>query len=148
MVENNTTTKNVETNREQNIPTREKVYNFICEFIQQNSISPSIRDIAAGVGLNSPSTVASHLKRLEAEGRITHLKGASRSLIVVGKPTPVATEPTSEDERTERPSYMPPVGHWEFINDYEARCTHCGKESYLDHNEPHDFCPKCGAEMQ
>ena len=60
MVDKNTTTKNVETNREQNIPTREKVYNFICEFIQQNSISPSIRDIAAGVGLNSPSTVTYH----------------------------------------------------------------------------------------
>ena len=147
MVDKNTT-KNVETNREQNIPTREKVYNFICEVIQQNSISPSIRDIAAGVGLNSPSTVASHLMRLEAEGRITHLKCASRSLIVVGKPTPVATEPTSEDARTERPSYMPPVGHWEFINAYEARCTHCGKESSLDHNAHHDFCPKCGAEMQ
>lgn len=130
-----------------NTPTREKVYNYICEFISEHHVSPSVRDIASGVGLNSTSSVALHLKRLEEDGRITHLKGTSRSLIVVGTATPVVAE-ASDDDRTSRPSYMPPVGHWEFINDYKARCTHCGKESYIDHNEPHDFCPKCGAEMQ
>lgn len=38
-------------------------------------------------------------------------------------------------------------GHWEFINDYESRCTNCGETSWIDHAEEHRFCPKCGAQM-
>ena len=74
-----------------NIPTREKVYNYICEFISEHHVSPSVRDIASGVGLNSTSSVALHLKRLEEDGRIAHLKGTSRSLIIVGTATPTMT---------------------------------------------------------
>lgn len=47
--------------------------------------------------------------------------------------------------RNEEPK--PTSGHWEFINDYEARCTNCGENSWIDHNAEHRFCPNCGAKM-
>ena len=37
--------------------TIERVYNYICNYISQNQISPSVRDICAGVGLKSTSSV-------------------------------------------------------------------------------------------
>ena len=39
-------------------------------------------------------------------------------------------------------------GRWEFVNDYQSRCTACKKESWVDHNEEPDYCPKCGADMR
>ena len=51
--------------------TLEAVYDFICDYITNNSYAPSVRDIGQGVGLRSTSTVYSHLKRvpaLEADG--------------------------------------------------------------------------------
>lgn len=38
-------------------------------------------------------------------------------------------------------------GRWEFVNDYECRCTYCHEESYIDHTDEPDYCPKCGAKM-
>ena len=33
----------------------ERVYDYICDYIKNNQISPSVRDICAGVGLKSTS---------------------------------------------------------------------------------------------
>ena len=37
-------------------------------------------------------------------------------------------------------------GPGEWMSQYEADCTHCGKTMYFD-NEP-KFCPNCGAELE
>lgn len=42
----------------------------ILKFIEQADHSPTIREIAAAVGLKSPATVATHLDKLEADGLI------------------------------------------------------------------------------
>ena len=50
--------------------TIDRVYNYIRNYIEQNQISPSVRDICAGVGLKSTSSVHSHLESLEKKGAI------------------------------------------------------------------------------
>ncbi|MGX1670439.1 LexA family protein [Streptomyces sp. NPDC055400] len=40
--------------------------------------SPSLRRIAATIGLSSPATVAYHLHRLKTEGLVTHTNGCRR----------------------------------------------------------------------
>ena len=62
--------------------TLEAVYDFICDYITNNSYAPSVRDIGQGVGLRSTSTVYSHLKRLATEGRIEMDTGKRRSIRV------------------------------------------------------------------
>lgn len=62
--------------------TLEAVYEFICDYIKENSYAPSVRDIGQGVGLRSTSTVYSHLKRLADEGRIEMDPGKRRSVRV------------------------------------------------------------------
>lgn len=44
---------------------RERVYNFIVEFIKKNGYAPSIREICVGTDLSSTSSVYMHLLKLE-----------------------------------------------------------------------------------
>ena len=60
------------------------VYNFIAEFIENhNGMSPSYRDICAGLGLSSVSAVAEHVDNLVRLGALKKSPGAARSLEVV-----------------------------------------------------------------
>ncbi len=36
---------------------------------------------------------------------------------------------------------------WEFVNDYESRCTHCKENANVDHPREPRFCSNCGANM-
>ena len=49
---------------------RDKVYNFIVKYMQEHQYAPSIRDICAGTGLKSTSTVYSHLINLDLDGKL------------------------------------------------------------------------------
>jgi hypothetical protein len=60
-------------------PLLEAVYNFIFEYIQQNSSSPTLREIAAGCYLGI-STTYRFLDKLEAQGRIQRELGKSRNI--------------------------------------------------------------------
>ncbi len=37
--------------------------------------------------------------------------------------------------------------HWEFLNDYQSRCSHCHSEVFVDHNDEPPYCERCGAHM-
>lgn len=37
--------------------------------------------------------------------------------------------------------------HWEFLNDYQSRCSHCRSEVYVDHDDEPPYCERCGAHM-
>ena len=52
------------------VPSRERVYNFLVDYIEKNGFAPSIREICTGTNLKSTSSVRSHLVKLEDEGRI------------------------------------------------------------------------------
>lgn len=49
---------------------KDRVLNFIVEYMSKNQYAPSVRDICEGVGLKSTSTVYGHLVNLEIEGKI------------------------------------------------------------------------------
>lgn len=63
---------------------RERVYNFIVEFIKKNGYSPSVREISTGTDLKSTSSVYMHLLKLEDEGKIQMKKKSTRAIKVIG----------------------------------------------------------------
>ena len=56
-----------------------RVYDFLCEHIEENGFSPSVRDIMSALGFASPSTVHLYLSRLEQKGYIEREQRKSRS---------------------------------------------------------------------
>ena len=63
--------------------TRDQILKFIEDHISSKGYAPTIREIAAGVGLKSSSTVQGHVDRLEKDGLITRRKDASRTIQIV-----------------------------------------------------------------
>ena len=59
-----------------------RVLDFIADFIAAKSYSPSLGEIAAGVGLRSIATVQKHIESLLKQGRLSRRAGISRSLEV------------------------------------------------------------------
>lgn len=66
------------------ITERERVYNFIVEFIKKNGYAPSVREICVGTDLSSTSSVYAHLLKLEDEGKIRMKKKSTRAIKVIG----------------------------------------------------------------
>lgn len=63
--------------------TREKIKQFIEQFIADNGYSPSLREIGEQVGL-SPSNVKYHLVRMRESGVLVYHDNISRSIRVTG----------------------------------------------------------------
>ena len=49
---------------------KDKVYNYIIDYMEEHQYSPSIREICEGTGLKSTSTVYAHLIDLDLMGKI------------------------------------------------------------------------------
>ena len=47
-----------------------EVYTYIKEYVAENGFSPTVREIATGLGIGSPNGVMSHLKALVRKGHI------------------------------------------------------------------------------
>lgn len=62
---------------------QEDVLNFILRHMSEKGYSPTIREIAVGVGLKSSSTAAGHVERLAKQGVINFKPNSSRSITVV-----------------------------------------------------------------
>ncbi len=60
---------------------QEHLLNFILDFHKEYGYSPSIREMAKGMGVSSPSTIKAMLDRLESKGMLTKSSGKARSLI-------------------------------------------------------------------
>lgn len=63
---------------------RERVYNFIVEFIKNNGYALSVREICTGTDLSSTSSVYMHLLKLEDEGKIEMKHNATRAIKIIG----------------------------------------------------------------
>ena len=63
---------------------RERICQFISDYTVTHSYAPTIREIGAGVGLKSSSSVHSHLTQLEIEGRIETKPYCPRAIRVIG----------------------------------------------------------------
>lgn len=62
-----------------------RVYDFICDTMEKNGYSPSVRDIKSALGIKSTATVHSYLERLERKGYILKEQGKSRTLRLGGE---------------------------------------------------------------
>lgn len=48
--------------------TKERIFNYIVQYIQEHGYAPSVREIGYGVGLKSTNTVHCHLVRMFNDG--------------------------------------------------------------------------------
>jgi len=61
-----------------------EIYNFIRRYIRKNGISPTLEEIAEGVGVASLATVHKHLNNMELKGVIQRESNRSRSIELIG----------------------------------------------------------------
>lgn len=61
---------------------QQQIYDFIRSYQTEKGYPPSVREMAAAIGLSSPSTVHAHLSALEAHGLIKRDKTKPRALEV------------------------------------------------------------------
>ncbi len=67
------------------------VLEFVRRYYADRGCGPTLRQIAAAVGLRGPQSAEYHVERLVAQGRLTRVDGAVRTLRPVGvDPRPVA----------------------------------------------------------
>ena len=69
------------------------IYDYLLKFTAENGYPPSVREIAAAVGLKSPSTVHFHLKALEEAGAINRDTGKTRAITAVQSSLPEEEAP-------------------------------------------------------
>lgn len=62
---------------------QERVYDFICAYIDTHGYPPSVREIGDGLGLRSPATVKHHLDKLVASGFLSISAGRTRAITVL-----------------------------------------------------------------
>lgn len=65
---------------------QKEVYDFIEKYRSQKGFSPSIANIAEGVGLKN-STIATYIEAMKKKGFVTNESHVPRSLLVVPLPT-------------------------------------------------------------
>lgn len=68
----------------QEINSRQRVYNFLVNFITDNGYAMSVREIAEGTDLKSTSSVHGQLLMLERLGKINVEKGKTRAIRLEG----------------------------------------------------------------
>lgn len=63
---------------------QQQAYDFICSFTAAHGYPPSVREIGGAIGLSSPSTVHSHLHKLEDAGYIRRDPNKPRTIEICG----------------------------------------------------------------
>ncbi|MFF1395986.1 hypothetical protein ACFVZD_19485 [Streptomyces sp. NPDC058287] len=63
---------------------QERIVRCIREWVAETGEYPTVREIGAGVGLSSPSSVLYHLRRMEARGVVVRDDGRQRSYRLSG----------------------------------------------------------------
>lgn len=64
---------------------QKQILTFIGEYTQQQGYPPSVREIAAAVGLRSPSSVHAHLKKLREVGYLEKDDHKTRAITLAGR---------------------------------------------------------------
>jgi repressor LexA len=59
-----------------------QIFEYIVDYIREEGFPPAVRDICAGVGIRSTSTIHGHLKRLQLAGRIEYSAGKRRAITI------------------------------------------------------------------
>ncbi len=66
-------------------PKERKVLDFIVQYINRNGYSPTLQEIADGIGVKSPATIHEHIWYLMRKGYLKKTTGVMRSLEVVNE---------------------------------------------------------------
>lgn len=91
------------------LTTRQKqIYDFICAEVAEKGYPPSVREIANGVGLSSPSTVHTHLQVLEDKGYIKRDYSKPRALEIMGQGGSANAQILHHVEQQDGPTPTPP----------------------------------------
>jgi repressor LexA len=97
-----------------------EILTFIADFCRRNGYPPTVREIGFGVGLASPSTVHSHLARLEAAGHIRRDPTKPRALLV------------SDDAEAADAASRPPAGALPLVGSVAAGVPRLADEQVED----------------
>lgn len=68
-----------------NLTKQQQILNFIDQYTREKGYPPTVREICAGVGLNSPSTVHGYISRLQKAGLLEKDAASSRGLRLAQK---------------------------------------------------------------
>ena len=103
--------------------TRARVLQFIRRFREKKGYAPTVREIAEGCKISSPSVVQYHLDSLEQEGLISRAREKFRSINL-------AKEKNAEEGQTEipllgviaagHPVWVPPADTWDTAGEHIA----------------------------
>ena len=89
---------------------QQQIYDYICSYQKQKGYPPSVREMAAAVGLSSPSTVHAHLSALEARGLIKRDKTKPRALEVFNEDGTPASKQDAAEQTNRSSVTLPLVG--------------------------------------
>ena len=125
-------------------PKQRQVYDFIVKKIRARGYGPTVREIGAAFGINSPNGVMCHLQALVKKGLIQREANRSRAISIVeeSRPQPgiplagaiAAGAPLETYEDVERVDFGEMFGH----GDYYALKVR-GESMIEDHIEDGDF---------
>ena len=65
-----------------NIERRQQIINYVNLYRSRAGVSPTVREIASGVGLSSVSTMHGYLQRMSRDGLIEYVPYEPRSIVV------------------------------------------------------------------
>lgn len=82
-----------------------EILDFIYKKIKQDGYPPTVREIGAAVGLNSPATVHARLSKLEAAGKIEKSSAKNRTIKVVDYPEEESNLSETYEEYAQIPVY-------------------------------------------
>jgi len=60
-----------------------KLFNFVKDYIKENTISPSYDEMMVGLDLNSKCGIATKIKQLQERGWVSVLPGRNRSINII-----------------------------------------------------------------
>ena len=94
---------------------RQQILNFIARFIKKKSYAPSVREIAKGCNINSPSMVQYHLNILEHDGYIHRDRSIPRSISLVKEKQAAMTIPLLGTIAAGEPIPVPSSESWNIV---------------------------------
>lgn len=97
------------------LPKREKVLSFIAYFIEKKGYAPSVREIAKGCNIKSPSMVQYHLNILEHDGYIHRDRLIPRSISLVKKKWATVAVPLLGSIAAGEPILVPSSDSWNIV---------------------------------
>ncbi len=103
--------------------TREKILQFIRRFREKKGYAPTVREIAEGCRISSPSVVQYHLNFLEQEGLISRGREKFRSINLAKEEDKQTDVPVLGTIAAGHPVWVPPASAWDTATERLAVST-------------------------